>query len=64
MNEVSRLIRDTDVLIDIIRQCNEIRSETEELVAELNGISGFVKVHLNAKDSGVCTRHSFQTDLI
>ena len=64
MNEVSRLIRDTDVLIDIIRQCNEIRSETEELVAELNGILGFVKVHLNAKDSGVCTRHSFQTDLI
>ena len=64
MNEVSRLIRDTDVLIDIIRQCNEIRSETEELFAELNGILGFVKVHLNAKDSGVCTRHSFQTDLI
>ena len=64
MNEVSRLIRDTDVLIDIIRQCNEIRSETEELVAELNGILGFVKVHLNAKDSDVCTRHSFQTDLI
>ena len=32
MNEVSRLIRDTDVLIDIIRQCNEM-SETEELVA-------------------------------
>ena len=58
INNISRLIRDIDVLIDIIEQCNQIKYHNGNLAKELRKCLQFVKLYLNAKESGVCTKHS------
>ena len=41
----------------MIGQCEQIGSETQELVKKLRGILCFLKDYLVAKERGVCTRY-------
>ena len=49
VSDIIRLMRDCDVLIDIIKKCNELQTETEKFVGNLKETLNFVKVYLSAK---------------
>ena len=64
ISDVCRLIRDCDVLMDIIHRCDELRTETEQFVKNLKEELKFVKIYLSAKTQGCCTKHSVVGNLI
>ena len=54
--QISRLMRDCDVLCNIARTCTDI-STNADIIEKLKNDLKLVKLYVNARDRGHCTKH-------
>ena len=58
VSDISRLVRDCDVLWEIAQSCTNIPTENLKIIEELKSDLLFVKMYINVKEQGHCTKHA------
>ena len=61
LDDVSRLIRDSFILLDMVRQFTDVGIQIEGVAQNLKDVLSKIKIYLKAIEDGFCTSHSTST---